>query len=498
MIVQDARLALVLSLLSAMLLALAYLVTPLGSLAWIALAPLLVALDGRPRRSAYPLAYTFAVAWLMATCGHITSWVGIPVLIVPLALAMATVYAIVLAESGRLAHYLGAAGALALPLAWTALDLLLARLPLGRSFRLSFLAPQLVHTQMAWTGLLQIATVAGVYGVTWLILLVNSALARLFTARRPFTPALTFVASLLLVGLTGLWGSAQIAPGDLPTVRVATIQPNAHGVIAYRATEVDALEVIRTQRTLSERALGYNPDVFVWSELKFGNLDDPGVQQAMAETVRGLGAYLAADFYTIVNPERSRFLPSNTHNVVALFSPQGQVLARHLKRRIPIGELSGGGPLRAPEQIVATAHGRLGIAICYENWFAGDMHRLRLSGAQVALLPLDDGRRPNDTGALVRYHAQIDVLRAIENRMATAVAGVWGGSQIVDPFGRVLAASPFQQQDVQVADLPYADQLTFYTRFGDVFGAADVGVLALLASLSIICTQRRRLATHGS
>ncbi|NIA11560.1 MAG: hypothetical protein GWP10_18025, partial [Nitrospiraceae bacterium] len=67
-------------------------------------------------------------------------------------------------------------------------------------------------------------------------------------------------------------------------------------------------------------------------------------------------------------------------------------------------------------------------------------------------------------------HNMASVLRAVENRVPVILASNTGPSEIIGPYGRVLAKTPFFfRPDTITAEVPVSEIRPFYTRYGDVF-----------------------------
>ncbi|MEC9356012.1 MAG: hypothetical protein VX507_07210, partial [Gemmatimonadota bacterium] len=96
------------------------------------------------------------------------------------------------------------------------------------------------------------------------------------------------------------------------------------------------------------------------------------------------------------------------------------------------------------------------------------------------------GREPlyARTSALWQHPAHL-VMRAIENRMGVARSANTGISLYVDPIGRVHGQTDLVESDITIDNVFTTDEITFFTRFGDLAGngAALAAILLILASL---------------
>ena len=157
------------------------------------------------------------------------------------------------------------------------------------------------------------------------------------------------------------------------------------------------------------------------------------------------------------------------HNTSLLFGPDGMLLARYRKQHLFDVNLPGKLETRESRWIVpgeddvttATALGRIGQAICYDLRFPELFRRLAARDAEIFVIPSAFSR---PTGA-----AHWDVLlraRAIENQafviapnQCSAEAGAlptYGHSQIIDPWGVVLASAGNEGEAVALAEVDLA------------------------------------------
>jgi apolipoprotein N-acyltransferase len=131
---------------------------------------------------------------------------------------------------------------------------------------------------------------------------------------------------------------------------------------------------------------------------------------------------------------------------------------------------------------------RYGIFICYESIFADEIRHFAKNGAEVFVNISDDGWY-GDTSAPWQ-HLNMARMRAIENRRWLLRDTNTGVTTAIDPNGRVLKSAPrgiFTSLAVQYG---FRDDLTFYTRYGDVFAYA-CGIITLGAIFYLVNVRRR-------
>lgn len=164
------------------------------------------------------------------------------------------------------------------------------------------------------------------------------------------------------------------------------------------------------------------------------------------------------------------------HNTCAVIDADGSLLGKYRKMHIPDDPLYyekfyfTPGDLGFPN--FDTAYGRIGVQICWDQWYPEGSRLTALQGAQVIFYPTSIGWHPHEKAQFGA--AQLDAWRTIQRAHAIAngvyVAVVnrvgyegkpqkgdpglefWGNSFVADPFGRVLAEASNDKEDVLVVE----------------------------------------------
>ena len=157
------------------------------------------------------------------------------------------------------------------PALWVTLEYARSHLLSGLGWNL------LAYSQAPWRQLIQIADITGVWGVSFIIVLVNVAIAEMGQAIlwrkgrrtsdrdaiRTATAHLTCgIAALLVVLGYGSWRISQ-SPAS-PAVRVAVVQGNVPQEEKWEATQREA--ILRRYETLTLEAASTRPQLIVWPE----------------------------------------------------------------------------------------------------------------------------------------------------------------------------------------------------------------------------------------
>lgn len=148
-----------------------------------------------------------------------------------------------------------------------------------------------------------------------------------------------------------------------------------------------------------------------------------------------------------------------------LIAPDGTLLGHH-RKLVPTGteRLIWGQGDASDVAVIDTDLGRVGMAICWENYMPLYRSELYRQGVELYCAPTVDCR---DTWAPTMRHIAVEGRCFVLSATQFAVRGdypedfplgdepivIRGGSCVVDPFGTLLGGPVFDREDVIVADL---------------------------------------------
>jgi apolipoprotein N-acyltransferase len=496
-----------LSFLSGLVLAFSFPRPDLACLAWFALVPLFLFMHERPFRSGFVAGVGFfgpVLYWLnivMTTYGKmhpVFSVVAFLLLVGYLSLF----FAAATWAACRLRERLGLSPLLTLPVLWVALEFL-------RSFLLSgFPWASLGYSQQSHLALIQSVDLCGVYGLSFLLVLVNATLAGTVLAltRRslPTLPwkglavAAVFFAANLGYGYFRL---EQDLDGRERTLSVAMVQGNIDQSAKWRPANQQS--TVSTYRDLSLAAARANKtDLLIWPEsaTPFYFQDGGPLSDAVVATARTTDAWLlfGSPAYEFVN-RRPRYL-----NSAFLLSGDGQLLGRSDKAHlVPFGEyvplgkylpfidklVVGIGDFSPGTVSPLPMNGaEVGVLVCYEAIFPELAREWVHQGSDLLVNITNDAWFGRSSAPY--QHLAMTRFRAIENRIWIARAANTGISAFIAPSGRITAQSPIFKSLYLQGEVGLGARPTLYTRFGDVFP-----VLFLLLSVVWLVKTRRRYDT---
>jgi len=179
---------------------------------------------------------------------------------------------------------------------------------------------------------------------------------------------------------------------------------------------------------------------------------------------------LARDLHVVlVVPLFERRAPGLYHNSVIVIDADGHCCGIYRKMHIPDDPLYYEKYYFTPGDLgfrtFATAAGKIGTLICWDQWFPEAARLTVLQGAEILLYPTAIGWHPHEknTWGADQYNAWQIVQRshAIANGVFVAAVNrvghegppsggleFWGGSFVSDPFGRVLAQASHDHEEI--------------------------------------------------
>jgi apolipoprotein N-acyltransferase len=483
------------------------------ALGWVCLIPLLMVLFETP-----PGWGTFYGVAAGAVQTMITNyWLGTFNLLTLQFVTVVTTlqYVLFMAICTRILRRSGRLGCLVFPAGWVLFDWLRSLGFLGYPWAM------LGASQYTFIPLIQVSSITGVWGVTFIVILFGSVAARCLLSlsrRQPMPRGPSVLLAVVLVASLG-WGALRIwrepavagraagaGEGAERTIRLALVQQNAD------PRKDDYEEVYRTLKRLTESALPGRPDMVVWSETAFvpnirrWSAEDPEAYP-FARLVRELlawqktiGTWLITgnDDYELVQSASGE--ERRDYNGAVLFSPSGErVETYHKMHLVPFTEYfpykkqlptiyrllqSFDAYLWEPgRDRVVFRHPLVSFCapICFEDAFPNDVRLFIRAGAEAIVNLSNDYWSLTEAEAM--QHAANAVFRAVENSRHLVRASASGLTCSVDTLGRITARSPIYEEAVLSVELrPGPLRTTPYTRWGDWFPPVMGGLL--LAALA--------------
>lgn len=361
------------------------------------------------------------------------------------------------------------------PVIWTALEWV-------RSWMLTgFPWGSMGYSQWNNPYAIQIASITGVHGVSFIIVLLNAAMANLICARPFWRRHLKAAALPLIVVIASLiYGvfSMSIPRKAASTINIALVPGNVPQEEKWQRKNLN--KIFNKYVNLIEKANAPRPDLIVLPETAI-----PGAIFSAPNAYREKLKQKLSDGQINLLIGAPHYSPdSKVYNRVFLLAPNGEEIGSYSKMHlVPFGEYVPLGrylpnfiqfkPYEPGKSvgifpIPINEDARMGISICFESVFPNHFRKFVKKGATVMGILTNDAWFEGT--AAPHQHFSVAPLRAVENRVPVFRCANGGISCIIDSHGNVISKPIFPKadQDFLIAQVPINEQQrTIYTRFGD-------------------------------
>ncbi len=465
--------------------------------AWVALVPLLVAVNGLSGFNRFRIGFltglvhyvtlVYWAAYTMNTYGGLPWAVSIPAML--LLAAYLSLYTGVFAFLCGLLPRKPLGFIFVMPCLWVFLEY-------ARSFLLSGFPWELLgYSQYPHLRLIQISDITGVYGLSFLISGVNGACFMLVLGifnktwgPTPVsrTPALASMAiwAGLLAGVF-YYGDRRLYQIDgwvekSDRTSIAVVQGNIDQSIKWDPRFQES--TTRKYIELSHGIGSQNPELIVWPETAapFYFTYDKSLTQLVQSGIAKAGCdfLIGSPSFTFINRNlkyyNSAFLIGTDGNVAGKYDkahlvPFGEYVP--LKKWLPfIGKIVEHiGDFEPGEKgaVLDWKGRRLGVLICFEIIFPELSRASAKNGAEVLINITNDAWYGRTSAP--HQHFSMAVFRAVENRRSLVRSANTGISAFVEPSGRIFGTTGLYEDATRIHSLPVLKIQSVYTRFGNLF-----------------------------
>lgn len=205
----------------------------------------------------------------------------------------------------------------------------------------------------------------------------------------------------------------------------------------------------------------------------------------LAEPIPGpsteaLSKLAAARGIVIVGSLFERRAPGLYHNTAVVLDADGKLLGKYRKMHIPDDPLFYEKFYFTPGDLgfraFDTRYGKIGVLICWDQWYPEGARLTALAGAQILFYPTAIGWQPPEKAEYgERQHSSWETIQrahAIANGVYVAVANrvgheltpdghpgegieFWGQSFIADPSGQLIAKAGIAEEQILMAEVDF-------------------------------------------
>jgi apolipoprotein N-acyltransferase len=503
------------------LLTLSFPAIDLGWLAWISLVPLLVSISGEKPHNAFFLSYVGGIAffigignWLFHIHGyrllHHAIW----------GTYLAVYFGLFGLAFSFISRRWGVVPSLvASPFLWVALEYIRSNMGF-----MAFPWGLLSHSQYQHPRIIQVASFAGNYGVSFLVAWVNAALAAvILLCSRPSPSKFSAKHALILIVIGGvlitsaLWYGHRIVSKPIvgKEIKVSVVQGNIEQ--AKKWDRSYRTYILERYEELSRKVSKDQPRLVIWPEAATPGfvLKDITLIRRITGIVREVNTYFLIGSSEYPKYQKGPLKVDQFGNTALFFSPDGRVLGQYLKIRLlpfgeylPYGETIPWSYIRIPDPgsyvsgqeftVFECSRHRFGVTICWETIFPDLVRRFVYQGAQF-LVNITNEAWFGKSAAPYQF-LSMNVFRAVENRVYVVRCANTGISCFIDPCGRIVdrvkdhAGQDIFVQGVLTKTILAMESKTIYTQYGDWFAWLCI----LVSAMAVILTCFKRSTPRHS
>lgn len=503
--------SLILSLTGGALLSLAFAPWNLGFIAWLAFVPLLLALEREKKLArASACGFFFGLAFFLIDLRWIIQTMVIhakfgafdaTIIFVSMVCALALIPALFSLFCAFLFNR-GVDVLVAAPTVWTTLEFVRTYVFTG------FPWDCVGYSQAHWPTLIQISDFSGVYGLSFLVIMMNvSALALMRILHdRTWGSVARLSIGIVILGVALAYGTLRLDQFPKDHVGASTV---AGGILQGNIPQdikwdpASRAQSFSTYESLAEKAIKKGATFMIWPETSvpvvIGGTDITWKYATNISAKLDVPMLIGAPFEKRIG-DKIQFFNS------AFVVENGELTHRYDKiHLVPFGEymplswilpLGPGIAAREEDYLAGSVMTVMNVSgfppfsvlICYEAIFPDLSRSAVSSGAKVLINITNDGWFGDS--AAPYQHLAMAGFRAVENRVWLFRAANTGISAVFDPGGRLVAWLPLMVQGELVYNIPAnPDAGSFYTRNGDVFAWTISGLLIVFTLTSLVGSQ---------
>lgn len=506
-----------LALLSGALTALSHPKFGLSFFAWISLIPLLFIILKKSPGQSFLLGliagfsyYAALVYWIPSVPAHYGN-MPLPFSIatyILLVLFLALYWAFFSLICTKIYHSSPKVSFFILPFIWVSFEYILTYFLTGFPWGL------IGSTQYSNICFIQLASITGVYGLSFILVFFQSAFVYSMKDRKKW-PFFTALALVLLIHAGGFL-SLKKTPLNETSFKAAVVQGNVPSDIYWDEAPTQLKwDLFNHHLELSRQAYEKGARLIIWPEFSvplcfscsFGLFQD--FKEKIAQFAREKGCTLLLGTNETSGPAGNKLY----HNTALCLKPDLSMSLYYKMHLVPFGEYTPykkifffiekmthaiGDISPGTQHSLHSFEGiRFGSPICYEIIFPNLVRKFVKRGANFLVTITNDGWYGKSSAPY--QHFSMAVLRAVENRRFLLRAATTGISGIIDPYGRILSKSELMTSTYLTGNITPRQGLTFYTRYGDILpgGSLTLTAIFLILALAKRKNERKRLRTKG-
>ena len=338
----------------------------------------------------------------------------------------------------------------------------------------SFPINLLGYSQSSFLPLIQFADMCGVYGISFVIVVINFLLFSLiYNKNKKYLITALIIISLLLV--YGFVRINQISKINKEEIKIGIIQPNIEQI--KRWNKMYKKEIVMKIKNIVEYFKEKNTDIMLYPETVL-----PGYlrkEEEIKEFVEQISVISNISLIGGMDVEDYK-----VYNSIFIVSKNGEFIDKYKKKHLVIfgeyipfqgffakmfSKLFSNNNLTKEIELKVFKFDRytLGINICSENYYPYLSRELVLKGATILTTHSNDSWC--DGFSYPYQHFILNIFRAIENRKYLIISANTGISGVIAPTGKVVKQTKNKEQICFEENVYTNNYITIYDKIGDSF-----------------------------
>lgn len=479
-----------------------------GWVAWVSLIPLFAALRGKTPKRSFLLGLAaglvchvgvlYWITYVVVQYGYLPFYMGVAAMLI--VVAYMSLYTGFFACGLRIFERKGIPAAIAAPVLWTLLEFVKSHILTG------FPWENLGYSQYHLLPVIQIADVTGVYGVTFLIVMINALLFDMAasSSRRGLKTAVGLVA----IGAVIVYGLVRIEQvkadmSRLPAQPVSLVQGNVDQSVKWNPQFQQKTMDDYASLTLASATTGNR--LIVWPEtaVPFFFQDVDAFHRTIVGLAQRTNSWLLFGSPSYQKDGRGGI---TLFNSAYLLPPAGGQPAKYDKMHlVPYGEyvplrkifpfisklVEGVGDFGTGTGYVPLAMDdhKIGILICYEGIFPEAGLTYQKNGSDLLVNITNDAWFGRTSAPY--QHLSMTVFRAVENRLYLVRAANTGITAFIDPLGAIVSQTGLFEKVSLSGTIRFMKGVTLYGIWGDAFVGACGVAFAVMVIMAVMRRKKR-------
>jgi len=371
----------------------------------------------------------------------------------------------------------GILSTLVFPAAWCGIEYAMSMIPAKGSWT------ALAYSQGGNLPLLQLASVTGIWGIsfliTWFASIVNLAWTQHFNWHYFRREAIFFAMVAGCIYLFGIIRLNFVLPRSETVHTASIVQSRYLNKELATCKWSDAQAIGKYSRDIEQnllektvQAAHAGASIILWQESAgFIPMDE---ESEFINKAKAIAAHEKIYLLMTLWSVPQNFPQKLIENKLIAIDPAGkEQIIYHKSNPVTVEPIFKGDGLLP---VLETPYGRIASAICFDGDFQGFIRQAGRKKAGILFLPANDWKQIDP------LHSQMAIMRAIENGFSLVHPAGPGLSVATDNRGRIISSLDYFSGDEQImyAEVPSASVFTIYSLIGDTFAWLCIAGFALL------------------